>query len=116
MSIARQALAQAACALPAGMGFANWLSLCQVQCCATDDVGHALLVCTFFVVLLTVLFNGGASPWMMRVLALRAEDEDRQACPPSARPMIFEQACLKSNAGAGAKCRLLMYTQNDPRW
>jgi len=37
-------------------------------------------VCTFFVVLLTVLFNGGASPWMMRVLALRAEDEDRQAC------------------------------------
>jgi len=48
--------------------------------CAADEVGHALLVCTFFVVLLTVLFNGGASPWMMRVLALRAEDEDRQAC------------------------------------
>ena len=55
---------------------------CDLQCCAADDVGHALLVCTFFVVLLTVLFNGGASPWMMRVLALRAEDEDRQACRP----------------------------------
>ncbi len=55
---------------------------CDLWCCAADDVGHALLVCTFFVVLLTVLFNGGASPWMMRVLALRAEDEDRQACCP----------------------------------
>ena len=53
---------------------------CEQSCvCVADETGHSLLVCTFFVVLLTVLFNGGASPWLMRVLALRAEDEDRRA-------------------------------------
>ena len=36
-------------------------------------------VITFFVVLLTVLFNAGASR-RLRVLALPAKDEDRQAC------------------------------------
>ena len=40
-----------------------------------EPIGHALLVCTFFVVLFTVLFNGGASAWLMAILKLRAEDE-----------------------------------------
>ena len=43
----------------------------------TEPIGHALLVCTFFVVLLTVLVNVGASTWMMTKLKLRAEDEQR---------------------------------------
>lgn len=50
-------------------------------CMFVEPVGHALLVCTFFVVLLTVLFNGGASTWMMSTLKLRAEDEKMCDCP-----------------------------------
>ena len=47
-------------------------------------VGHSLLVCTFFVVLFTVLINGGASTWMMTKLKLRAEDEEpKQVALPS---------------------------------
>jgi NhaP-type Na+/H+ or K+/H+ antiporter len=39
---------------------------------------HAMLVITFFVVLLTVLFNGGAATHLMAVLKLRRVDEQQK--------------------------------------
>lgn len=40
--------------------------------------GHTLLVITFFICLITVLFNGGAAAFLMVALKLRGVDEDER--------------------------------------
>jgi len=48
-----------------------------MQCGCAAPVAHVLLVVTFFLILITVLFNGGTSAAVMRKLKLRAEDDVR---------------------------------------
>jgi NhaP-type Na+/H+ or K+/H+ antiporter len=49
-----------------------------------EEAAHVLLVVTFFLILITVLFNGGAAAFVMKTLRLRAEDDvrsvSRQLC------------------------------------
>ncbi len=54
---------------------------------------HALLVVTFFVILATVLVNGGASAHVMRTLRLRAEDDIRCLEAPDLKPTVRQHMC-----------------------
>ena len=49
-------------------------------CCSADGKGEVMLTCTFFIILITVLVNGGACAEFIDRLHLRAQDSSsRQA-------------------------------------